>query len=531
MTQLPAPRFFVGAVIAGFLNCALIGIATAQSTNPGEIIIRYQGTGDSIPPPHREGDVYVIAIPRALAPQPERLVAPFVNEIVGENEVWRFALADNAAVAVEELRNGSIRVRLGGEQLSKLNAPASVTRTSLISTAAAPAEAALPVAAEPAPQINANGTLLVATMRAAPDASSSEAGDAGNLAANGAGRALKLSEAGVDLSVPQSPAFAILGITPDNVIQPSSPRALALSLLNGVGKDGAFQSGIAIDTVPYLLLSGSSKTLRDYQDSYAVRFLSRTQFSFATSKGAQDTDPSLKLALGLHMTLFDNGDPRLDREFINDLGKAFFALGYIDPEDPAAVADANRRWKTITDEARTNARKRNWNKSSWSLGLAPSWIDKTGNSGHYDWNGGAAWTSLAYGFDTEPFTNTGLDETSQLILHLRYRNHEEVPDPMTTGSFYTEDNFQAVLRLRIGSPEFNASLDGAYVREWNSGAHDGSSYRLAFILERKMAANLWFRLSYGKEFDTPDGKDASLFLGSFHLGASEDSSPVQAARR
>jgi hypothetical protein len=530
MTQLSAPRFFVGAVIASFLNFASVGIATAQSTNTGEIVIRYQGDGESIPPPHREGDVYVIAIPRALAPKPEKLVAPFVNEIVGENEVWRFALADNAAVAVEELHNGSIRIHLRENQLSKQNAPASVARTSSISTAA-PAEVALPVAAEPAPQVNANGTLLVAAIRTAPDTSSSGAGDARNLAGTGAGKALKLSQAGVDLSVPQSPAFAILGITPDNVIQPSSPRELALSLLNGVGKDGTFQSGIAIDTVPYLLLSGSSKTLRDYQDSYAVRFLSRTQFSFATSKGAQDTDPSLKLALGLHMTLFDNGDPRLDREFITDLGKAFFALGYIDPEDPAAVADANKRWKTITEEARTNARKRNWNKSSWSLGLAPSWIDKTGNSGHYDWNGGAAWTSLAYGFDTEPFTNTGLDGTSQLILHLRYRNHEEIPDPATTGSFYTEDSFLAVLRLRIGSPEFNASLDGAYVREWNSGSHDGSSYRLAFVLERKMAANLWFRLSYGKEFDTPDGKDASLFLGSFHLGASEDSSPVQGANR
>lgn len=528
MTQLWA-RFLVGAIIASFPNFASTGIATPQSTNTGEILIRYQGTGELIPAPHREGDVYVIAIPRTLAPKPEKLVAPFVNEIVGDNEVWRFTLKDNAAVTVEELRGGTIRVRLGGEQLSNVSAPPSVAR-SRISTAA-PEEVASPVAAETVPSVNANGTLLVATIRAAPDASSSGDGNPGNLAATAAGTALKLSQSGVDLSVPQSPAFAILGITPDNVIRPGSPRELALSLLNGVGENGAFQSGIAIDTVPYLLLSGSSKTLKDYQDSYAVRFLSRTQFSFATSKGAQDTDPSLKLALGLHMTLFDNGDPRLDREFINDLGKAFFNLGYIDPEDPASVAAANKKWKTITEEARTNARKRNWNKSSWSLGLAPSWIDKTGNSGHYDWNGGAAWTSLAYGFDTEPFTNTGLDETSQLILHLRYRNHAEIPDPVMTGSFYTEDSFLAALRLRIGSPEFNASLDGVYVREWNSGAHDGSSYRLAFVLERKMAANLWFRLSYGKEFETPDGKNASLFLGSFHLGASEDSSPVQGAKQ
>ena len=269
------------------------------------------------------------------------------------------------------------------------------------------------------------------------------------------------------------------------------------------------------------------------KDNYSIRLLSRTQFSFATTKGAQDKDPSLKLALGLHITIFDYGDPRLDQTYINELKGNFYGTAagqFIDPTDQAAIAAVKEGWLMKVGDIRKEAMARNWNRSSWSVGLAPSWLDKSGDSGHYDWNGGAAWTSLAYGFDTEPFTHTGLDETSQLIFHLRYRNHEEIPDPATTGSFYTEDSFLAALRLRIGSPEFNASLDGAYVREWNSGSHDGSSYRLAFVLERKMAANLWFRLSYGKEFDTPDGKDGSLFLGSFHLGASEEATAPGGAK-
>lgn len=138
--------------------------------------------------------------------------------------------------------------------------------------------------------------------------------------------------------------------------------------------------------------------------------------------------------------------------------------------------------------------------------------------------GGAAWTSLAYGFDTEHFQTRVWTRPRSCSLHLRYRNHEQIPDPFTPGSFSTEDSALAALRLRIGAPEFNLSLDAACVREWNSGTLAGSSSRVAFILERKMAANLWFRLSYGKEFDTPDGKDSSLFPGSFHLGASEESS-------
>ena len=47
------------------------------------------------------------------------------------------------------------------------------------------------------------------------------------------------------------------------------------------------------------------------------------------------------------------------------------------------------------------------------------------------------------------------------------------------------------------------------------------------VMERKMAPNLWFRLSYGKELDTPDDKDSSLVLGSFHLGASPEGGTPQ----
>jgi len=527
-----AAVLIVGLTGAVFLGPVRTGLT--QSTEPREIVIRYRESGAVVPAPRREGNNYVIAIPRRLDPVPEKLVAPFVNSIEGDNEVWRFEVKDSTPISVAQVDNGTVRVRLGGREVmanpttvQRRNMPtesdsdavpdlvprsreADADDTAGNATVAAVAPPALtPILSRSPSEVDANGSALTVA-EISPDSGVSTVNDP------------TLSLANLDLSVPQSPAFAILGITPDNIIRPGSPRELALSLLNGIGENGVFQSGIAIDTAPYLLFAGRTKTLYEYQNNYSVRFLSRIQFSFATSKGAQDQDPSLKVALGLHMTFFDNGDPRLDQEYINKLSTAFFgsSLGhYVNPHDQAAIAAAGKEW---LETARTAAKERNWNKSSWSLGLAPSWIDKAGDSGNYDWNGGAAWTSLAYGFDTQPFVNTGLENTSQLILHLRYRNHEEIPDPAATGSFYTEDSALAALRLRIGSPNFNASLDGAYVREWNSGSHDGSSYRLAFVLERKMAANLWLRLSYGKEFATPDGKDGSLFLGSFHLGASEE---------
>jgi len=72
----------------------------------------------------------------------------------------------------------------------------------------------------------------------------------------------KLKAAMVDLSVPDSPAFTVLGLTPEEVARPTTARKLATSLLNGVDRNGVLQTGVAIDTVPYLALAGQLVTLQ-----------------------------------------------------------------------------------------------------------------------------------------------------------------------------------------------------------------------------------------------------------------------------
>lgn len=126
----------------------------------------------------------------------------------------------------------------------------------------------------------------------------------------------------LDLAVPESPAFTVLGVTPENVVRPTSPRQLALSLLNGVDRDGNFQSGIAVDTAPYLLVAGQHLTLQDYRDSknyWSKRLPARTQVSLATAKGSTTDDKSSRVALGIRVTPWDAGDPRLDDELIDCL--------------------------------------------------------------------------------------------------------------------------------------------------------------------------------------------------------------------
>src|SRR5258705_13872035 len=116
----------------------------------------------------------------------------------------------------------------------------------------------------------------------------------------------------VDLSVPDSPAFTVLGLTPEEVARPTTARKLATSLLNGVDRNGVLQTGVAIDTLPYLALAGQLLTLDDYRkpSNYALRFLARGQASVAPAKASEVTDKARRFGLRRGMPGFAPRDPR-----------------------------------------------------------------------------------------------------------------------------------------------------------------------------------------------------------------------------
>ena len=349
----------------------------------------------------------------------------------------------------------------------------------------------------------------------------------------------------VDMSVPESPAFTVLGVTPETVIRPTSPRAFATSLLNGVDKNGNFQSGLAMDFVPYLLIAGDDLTLRKYQTKQVVRLLSRTQFSFATTKGATTEDKSMRLALGLHLTLWDRGDPRTDETLMSCLSA--FRLPppptMLECELPDNPTDADREAfrkcqesaeatraerarqvqearefnDSVSTRCRDESRQRNWNASSWIIGAAPSWISTDGQTKNMRWNGGGFWTSLAYGFEGVP----GLESRSQLILHGRYRNREVVPDPNTVGAFLSQDSYFFGARFRTGSPTFNGSFEYTFLRSRFAGLRFDNASRFSLLFERRIAGDTWFNLSLGGETGRQDGRNNGFVLTSFKWAFSD----------
>ncbi len=488
------------------------------ATDPPSVVITYEGELAEFPR-YMSGARYVVEIPKT---NHSKLIRGDFSTCGtrGSSTIWSFPNAEGTQAI---LRNSPGRIEIffaDGPLIAQVTAPA----TSSVPEASAPASPDLRLSLSQ-PILDVGSGSIVSSKELVPTEGLSPIAS-GPMTTGGLGDR-SISMASFTLDVPDSPAFAVLGISPENVVRPSNPQELVTSVLNGVDRNGNFQTGLALDTAPYLLFFGKDVTLASYQQSYITRLLTRTQLSFATSKGTEQEDPSTRLALGLHLTLLDRGDPRFDVDLQQTYDSIDAEIRRIrGPIPPGAdmQLEADRReeaMRPLFKAAFAEARRRNWNRTNWSLGAAPSWIDPQGEGEDFLWNGATVWTSLAYGFEGIPV----LEKSSQLILHARYRDHEEVPDPLNEAKFIRQNSVLLGARLRIGTVDTNASIDAGWIREWGSGRENRVG-RVAVGLERRMTKNLWLSVTAGKEFGNEEKKDALTILANFKLGFGDDPAPV-----
>jgi hypothetical protein len=334
---------------------------------------------------------------------------------------------------------------------------------------------------------------------------------------------LPAADANLDLAIPETPAFYALGLTPEVVSRPASPRELAADLLNGLDENGNFQTGIAFATVPYLLLAGDRLTIKEYRENEEfswIRLAARSQLSVATTKGTDSEDQAVRAALGIRVVPYDLGDPRQHR----DLDACFTDIPLPPPPKPGDTLE--EREKKFTDEIRARLQreaqacrekdeKRYWNASAWELGAAPTWIQEEGTQGQTKWGGATFWTSFAYGFEGFP----KLQETSQLILGFRYQLDNQAPDLQNSGNFVRQDTALLGARLRLGKANLHVSFEGSYLRIDPQDASTQNAYRISLAPEFKLPFldNLWFQVSVGGTGGR--GSDDRLFImSSIRLG-------------
>src|SRR5207247_2014854 len=131
-----------------------------------------------------------------------------------------------------------------------------------------------------------------------------------------------------------------------------------------------------------------------------------------------------------------------------------------------------------------------------SFGGAPTWISTSGTRQTVEWSGGAAWGSLAYGFDRIP----GLEDSAQLIIHGRYRNRDRVPKPDMQNEYTIQNTTLGAARLRIGSDKGNGAFEIAYLHTHPvSGSAVDNYLRLSGGGEAKITNNLWLKVELAGE--------------------------------
>jgi hypothetical protein len=367
-----------------------------------------------------------------------------------------------------------------------------------------------------------------------------------------------------DFLVPDSPAFSVLGVTPENVIRPESTRDFVIAVLNGVDPKGNLQSGVAIDTAPYVL---TGVDLADYRNDYLERFLSRVQVSIATTKGSSDEDESFRASIGFRFTLLDKGDARLD----TSLDAAFYSLvqvsrlqetvKLVELEDTleklanqlaeARAADDKTREKELKDaiEALDHEReelenltekdlqeqwvsvlkeheKGQWNSTSATVGIAPVFLSEDGSLDDIASEGFTVYGTLSYGFEhfgklpAQKGAGRWLSRNAHLLLHARYAvgEREALEDGL---GFREQDTVTLGAQLRFQGPKIWSAqkggdlafaLEADYIyKDFNSGGGD-NLFRFTGVVEVKPFKDNGLTLKVAVGGESGDEEEEDTFI-------------------
>ena len=120
----------------------------------------------------------------------------------------------------------------------------------------------------------------------------------------------------LNYAVPESPAFKILGVSPDNMLRPTSTRDIGISIGNYYVDNGStIPKNLSVEIAPSLF--NPSVNLNDYQN-YGTRLWYTSTISVGTEV---NQNGSFDIGIGINLKLIDRGDLRTNRSFISFLDK------------------------------------------------------------------------------------------------------------------------------------------------------------------------------------------------------------------
>lgn len=366
------------------------------------------------------------------------------------------------------------------------------------------------------------------------------------------------SIAELDLSIPEAPGFAVIGLAPTKVIDPSVGRITAVDFANFMDEDGNLKQGLALSVSPYFWLQ-PGVTLDHYQSAtWFERIIARTQVSAGFAEGGDGKQDSI--GVGMTTELLGNGDYRLDDTlyrcvsdtYANYFGRIRATRGVTINEatelakkelasDPAFIAkagDAVEQQFMIHEratmlvgakekEVRAKIRKesgdkyaadlkacqddatgRYRNRASWSVAGGAAWKNKGGGVGGEEFDGGSLWTSLKLPFTAIMSQRLDEDEASRnyVIGFARYDFDKKAE--VTGGTQEYDKVTGAVVAGFLPFEEMKIAFEGGY--EWlnykRGGPlkdHESGFYAATVTLPVPQVSGMWLEVKAGASKSNP----------------------------
>ncbi|MBA4407671.1 hypothetical protein C0389_10380 [bacterium] len=182
-----------------------------------------------------------------------------------------------------------------------------------------------------------------------------------------------------DIQTPPSPAFVLLGIEPNSISKPTTPRAVAASFVSSV------QQGGALEVAPYWLASHPNLTFDDYYNAGLGQTIMQTlSISFATVPKTEISDTlGTRVGLGARWLLIA-GHPRDSLKIFQKKLENILA-DMLDPQNSDQLAELEKERRELSlkiqkeDELRqysvamASAVSMNFRNDSFSDGKFDKW--------------------------------------------------------------------------------------------------------------------------------------------------------------
>lgn len=325
----------------------------------------------------------------------------------------------------------------------------------------------------------------------------------------------------VDLSVPASPAMAVLGVAGTEIQRPAFPRELAASLVKGFDKDGKNRDAFAIDVVPASLWFRSSITGGDpYKGSHWMQWLARTTLSLGASK-VEDTTAGSQYGAGVRIGLIDGSDPG---HFWQLKESCLRPVIENTPITKGRLSDGSR---TVTDswvgEIEKNCKLAKlvpdlWAQPALYVGYAQGWHSDTKSVRDASGNAKAFWATYSIGLNPRSKTDLALGQGTDRVrallqLYLARKIDESIANPNGNGDFVREDRSEFVARLRFGKVKWHGYVEAGAARTRTAGLDSEAIRRVGFGVEYMLRDDLWLVVGSMRETGFRDGTRSLINTG------------------